>query len=258
MTNCRKAHLQGVAPARGGQGRLLDVGDGTKGVDLVTPCGRGGRGARGTAQADRRRHIFRADGIDRRGPMAVMRQETLGRCPSSRSRRDEAIQLQRLNYWLSATVWTRATARGEWSRGGRAGGVNINDMMSNLFAALLMAGWKNLVSRSGGAQPNTCPRKLFDSTIARAVEEVMWYPSPPEGAAGHGSARAAAAHGSGGSASSRRGAQVKCQGAVLRGIGGEWEVERYLDPAREGEVLVKMAVAESATPTTTTPPATAS
>jgi NDMA-dependent alcohol dehydrogenase len=37
---------------------------------------------------------------------------------------------------------------------------------------------------------------------------------------------------------------VKCQGAVLRGIGGDWEVQEItLDPPREGEVLVKMAVA---------------
>jgi NDMA-dependent alcohol dehydrogenase len=37
---------------------------------------------------------------------------------------------------------------------------------------------------------------------------------------------------------------MKCQGAVLRGVGEEWEVrEITLDPPREGEVLVKMAVA---------------
>jgi len=37
---------------------------------------------------------------------------------------------------------------------------------------------------------------------------------------------------------------VKCQGAVLRGVGRDWEVEEItLDPPREGEVLVKMAVA---------------
>ncbi len=37
---------------------------------------------------------------------------------------------------------------------------------------------------------------------------------------------------------------MKCQGAVLRGVGSDWEVrEITLDPPREGEVLVKMAVA---------------
>jgi S-(hydroxymethyl)glutathione dehydrogenase/alcohol dehydrogenase len=37
---------------------------------------------------------------------------------------------------------------------------------------------------------------------------------------------------------------MKCKGAILRGIGGDWEVEEItLDPPREGEVLVKMAVA---------------
>jgi S-(hydroxymethyl)glutathione dehydrogenase/alcohol dehydrogenase len=37
---------------------------------------------------------------------------------------------------------------------------------------------------------------------------------------------------------------MKCKGAILRGIGGDWEVEEItLDSPREGEVLVKMAVA---------------
>jgi NDMA-dependent alcohol dehydrogenase len=37
---------------------------------------------------------------------------------------------------------------------------------------------------------------------------------------------------------------MKCQGAVLHGIGGDWDVQEItLDPPREGEVLVKMAVA---------------
>ena len=37
---------------------------------------------------------------------------------------------------------------------------------------------------------------------------------------------------------------MKCQGAVLRGVGEEWQVrEITLDPPHEGEVLVKMAVA---------------
>ena len=36
---------------------------------------------------------------------------------------------------------------------------------------------------------------------------------------------------------------MKCRGAVLRGVGRDWEVEEItLDPPREGEVLVKMAV----------------
>jgi len=37
---------------------------------------------------------------------------------------------------------------------------------------------------------------------------------------------------------------LKCQGAVLRGVGQDWEVrEITLDPPKDGEVLVKMAVA---------------
>jgi S-(hydroxymethyl)glutathione dehydrogenase/alcohol dehydrogenase len=37
---------------------------------------------------------------------------------------------------------------------------------------------------------------------------------------------------------------MKCQGAVLRGVGAQWEIDEItLDPPHEGEVLVKMAVA---------------
>ncbi|KUI48537.1 alcohol dehydrogenase [Mycobacterium sp. GA-1199] len=37
---------------------------------------------------------------------------------------------------------------------------------------------------------------------------------------------------------------MKCRGAVLRGVGREWEIEEItLDPPRDGEVLVQMAVA---------------
>src|ERR1700733_14949687 len=37
---------------------------------------------------------------------------------------------------------------------------------------------------------------------------------------------------------------MKCNGAVLRGVGRDWEIEEItLDPPRDGEVLVKMAVA---------------
>lgn len=37
---------------------------------------------------------------------------------------------------------------------------------------------------------------------------------------------------------------MKCRGAVLRGVGRDWEIEEItLDPPRDGEVLVKMVVA---------------
>ncbi len=37
---------------------------------------------------------------------------------------------------------------------------------------------------------------------------------------------------------------MKCQAAVLRGVGKDWEIQEItLDPPRAGEVLVKMAVA---------------
>ena len=50
---------------------------------------------------------------------------------------------------------------------------------------------------------------------------------------------------------------MKCQAAVLRGVGKDWEIcEIDLDPPRDGEVLVRMAVTASATPTTTSRRAT--
>ena len=37
---------------------------------------------------------------------------------------------------------------------------------------------------------------------------------------------------------------MKCRAAVLRGAGKDWEIQEItLDPSREGEVLVKTAVA---------------
>ena len=37
---------------------------------------------------------------------------------------------------------------------------------------------------------------------------------------------------------------MKCQAAILRGVGKDWEIQEItLDPPRDGEVLVKMAVA---------------
>ena len=45
---------------------------------------------------------------------------------------------------------------------------------------------------------------------------------------------------------------MKCQAAVLRGVGKDWEISEIdLDPPRDGEVLVRMAVAGYAIPTTT-------
>lgn len=45
---------------------------------------------------------------------------------------------------------------------------------------------------------------------------------------------------------------MKCQAAVLRGVGKDWEISEIdVDPHRDGEVLVRMAVAGYAIPTTT-------
>ena len=138
--------------------------------------------------------------------MTVMQQETFGpTLPVVKvADEDEAVRLANdSNYGLSATVWTRDHARGaRIARRLDTGGVNINDMMSNLFSfALPMAGWKNsgIGSRNGGAagllkytrsQAITTPRLPVQSN------EVMWYPySRRKARLAMGIMRAAAAHG---------------------------------------------------------------
>ena len=47
---------------------------------------------------------------------------------------------------------------------------------------------------------------------------------------------------------------MKCQAAVLRGVGKDWEISEIdVDPHRDGEVLVRMAVAGYAIPTRGSP-----
>ena len=59
-----------------------------------------------------------------------------------------------------------------------------------------------------------------------------------------GLVRARAAHGLRRIGIAPRGDRRERQAAVLRGVGKDWEIEEItLDPPREGEVLVKMAVA---------------
>jgi acyl-CoA reductase-like NAD-dependent aldehyde dehydrogenase len=117
---------------------------------------------------------------------------------------EEAIRLANdPDYGLSATVWTSDYARGERiARRLDTGGVNINDVMSNLFSfALPMAGWKNsgVGARSGGAAGllKYCrPQAITTPRLPAQANEVMWYPySRRKGRLAMGIMRAAAAHG---------------------------------------------------------------
>ena len=189
--------------------------------------------------------------------MTVMRQETFGpTLPVVKvADEDEAIQLANdSNYGLSATVWTGDYARGERiARRLDAGGVNINDMMSNLFSfALPMAGWKSsgIGSRNGGAHgllkycrpqaittpPATGAGQRGDVVPVLAAESPARNGHHAGGRRAHGLQRVGI--------KPRERIAMKCKAAVLRGVGRDWEIEEItLDPPRDGEVLVKMAVA---------------
>lgn len=98
---------------------------------------------------------------------------------------DEAIRLANDSpYGLSATVWTRDTARGERvARRLECGAVNVNDALVNVFCpGLPMGGWKEsgIGYRAGGAnglikfcrqQAITAPR------IPTQKSELLWYSS---------------------------------------------------------------------------------
>ncbi|NBP84345.1 MAG: aldehyde dehydrogenase family protein [Mycobacteriaceae bacterium] len=96
---------------------------------------------------------------------------------------EEAIRLANdSRYGLSASVWTKDTARGERiARRLDCGAVNVNDAMTNVFCPTLpMAGWKDsgIGFRSGGAaglikfcrqQAITAPR------LPTQRSEMLWY-----------------------------------------------------------------------------------
>ena len=176
--------------------------------------------------------------------MACMTEETFGpTLPVVKvADEDEAIRFANdSHYGLSATVWTRDNARGQRvARQLEAGAVNINDAMANGFHfALPMPGWKHsgIGARNGGAdgllkycraQAITRPR------IPTQANEPLWIPYPtevPRRAGPHACERSA------GSAPDRhrsgRTPQMKCQAAVLRGVGKDWEIQEItLDPPR--------------------------
>jgi len=96
---------------------------------------------------------------------------------------DEAVRLANDSpYGLASSVWTSSSARAE--RVGRrieAGGVNINNAMTNVFQfPLPMGGWKSsgLGHRFGG--PNGvrkyCRQQAFVSERVNMKSEIHWYP----------------------------------------------------------------------------------
>ena len=133
-----------------------------------------------------------------------------------------------------------------------AGAVNINDAMVNGFSfAVPMPGWKHsgIGARNGGADGHTeilPPTSDHAPRVPTQSHELLWYPySRRKFRISMGLLRA-----SGGTrpATGRPQAAgrctMKCQAAVLRGVGQDWEIEEItLDPPHDGEVLVKMAVA---------------
>ena len=120
--------------------------------------------------------------------MSCMAEETFGPTLPVVKVKDEEEAIRLANdtqYGLSATVWTRDTARGERiARRLDTGAVNINDALVNVFCpSLPMGGWKEsgIGYRGGGAaglikfcrqQAITAPR------IPSQKSEMLWYSSP--------------------------------------------------------------------------------
>ena len=120
--------------------------------------------------------------------MSCMAEETFGPTLPVVKVKDEEEAIRLANdsqYGLSATVWTKDTARGERiARRLDTGAVNINDALVNVFCpSLPMGGWKEsgIGYRGGGAaglikfcrqQAITAPR------IPSQKSEMLWYSSP--------------------------------------------------------------------------------
>jgi betaine-aldehyde dehydrogenase len=118
--------------------------------------------------------------------MSCIREETFGpTIPIIKvADADEAVRLANDSvYGLSATVWTRDTARGKQiARRVDAGAVNINDSAANLFAVSLPhGGWKasGTGARFGGAQGMLKYTRAKAITVPRTSalkKELLWYP----------------------------------------------------------------------------------
>jgi len=99
---------------------------------------------------------------------------------------DEAEAVRLANdskYGLSATVWTRDRERGERvARQLDVGAVNVNDVLSNIFAFdLPMGGWKEsgLGTRLGGAagiRKYCRPQAITSPRVPTQAKEILWYP----------------------------------------------------------------------------------
>jgi acyl-CoA reductase-like NAD-dependent aldehyde dehydrogenase len=117
--------------------------------------------------------------------MLCMREETFGPTLPVMAVRDaeEAVALANDSpYGLSASVWSRDAERAEAiARRLDCGAININDVMTNLFApALPQSGWKTsgVGSRLGGAAGIRKYCRASGITVARAATstELLWYP----------------------------------------------------------------------------------
>jgi acyl-CoA reductase-like NAD-dependent aldehyde dehydrogenase len=120
--------------------------------------------------------------------MSCMREETFGPLLPIMKVADEreAVALANdSNYGLASSVWTTSKERAE--RVGtqlEAGGVNINNAMTNVFQfPLPMGGWKEsgLGHRFGGADGirKYCRQQAFVSERVNLPTETHWYPYSP-------------------------------------------------------------------------------
>ncbi|MGB8403190.1 MAG: aldehyde dehydrogenase family protein [Mycobacterium sp.] len=117
--------------------------------------------------------------------MACMREETFGPTLPVMKVPDAAEAVRLANdseYGLSASVWTRDAERGRAiARQLDAGGVNINNVMMNVFQfPVPMQGWgcSGVGSRHGGANGvlKYCRSKAVVSEKISTKRELQWYP----------------------------------------------------------------------------------
>ncbi|WP_354697772.1 4,4'-diapolycopene aldehyde oxidase [Paraconexibacter sp. AEG42_29] len=117
--------------------------------------------------------------------MRCMREETFGPTLPVMKVKDaeEALRLANdSDYGLSASVWTRDSARGEaLARRVEAGAVNVNDMYTNVFSPPVpMSGWHDsgVGFRFGGAAGMTryCRTQSISTARLPMRNELLWYP----------------------------------------------------------------------------------
>jgi acyl-CoA reductase-like NAD-dependent aldehyde dehydrogenase len=120
--------------------------------------------------------------------MLCMRDESFGPTLPVMAVRDADEAVERANdsaYGLSASVWSRDTARAEQiARRIECGAVNVNDVTNNLFApSIPHSGWKSsgIGSRAGGAAGirKYCRASAITVTRVAPRTELIWYPHSP-------------------------------------------------------------------------------